>query len=44
MDELARACEEIASHGSRLKKVALLADFLRRLSDVDLGNFLVRGQ
>lgn len=36
MDELALVCEQIASHGSRLKKIALLADYLRSLSDEDL--------
>ena len=37
MDELARVCEEIASNASRLKKVALLAGYLRGLNDDDLG-------
>ncbi len=36
MDDLAAVCEQIASHASRLKKVALLADYLRRLDDDDL--------
>ncbi len=30
MDELALVCEQIASHASRLKKISLLADYLRR--------------
>lgn len=37
MDALALTCERIASHSSRLKKVALLAEYLRPLSDVDFG-------
>src|SRR3954470_6893534 len=36
MDELAKTCERIASYSSRLKKVAILAGYLRRLSDSDL--------
>lgn len=36
MDELARTCDRIASYSSRLRKVALLADYLRPLSDADL--------
>jgi ATP-dependent DNA ligase len=36
MDELALVCEQIASYASRLKKVAILADYLRRLDDADL--------
>lgn len=36
MDRLALVCEEIASHSSRLKKVAILAEYLRSLSDRDL--------
>lgn len=36
MDELAAVCERIASHASRLKKIAILADYLRALSDEDL--------
>ena len=35
MDELAAVCEEIASHASRLRKVALLAAYLRNLDDLD---------
>ena len=35
MDTLAEVCEEIASTASRLKKVALLSDYLRPLSDPD---------
>ena len=35
MDELAAVCEEIASHASRLRKVALLAAYLRSLNDDD---------
>ena len=33
MDELARTCEEIASYASKLKKVSLLAEYLRGLAD-----------
>ena len=33
MDELAAVCERIASHSSRLKKVAILAEYLRALDD-----------
>src|SRR5690242_15840289 len=36
MDELALTCERIASYNSRLRKVAILADYLRPLSDADL--------
>jgi DNA ligase-1 len=36
MDRLALVCEDIASHASRLKKVAILADYLRTLDDRDL--------
>jgi DNA ligase-1 len=36
MDQLALVCEEIASHASRLRKVALLAEYFRQLSDEDL--------
>ncbi len=36
MDQLAAVCEEIANHGSRLRKVAILADYLRGLRDEDL--------
>lgn len=36
MDRLALVCEDIASHASRLKKVAILADYLRSLNDEDL--------
>src|SRR4051812_11896169 len=36
MDQLAAVCEEIANHGSRLRKVAILADYLRGLQDPDL--------
>lgn len=36
MDGLARTCDRIAAYSSRLKKVALLADYLRPLSDADL--------
>lgn len=36
MDRLALICEDIASHASRLKKVAILADYLRTLNDRDL--------
>ncbi len=36
MDALALACERIASYTSRLKKVAILADYLRPLSDLDI--------
>ncbi len=35
MDRLAEVCEQIASHGSKLKKIALLADYLRQLEDRD---------
>lgn len=36
MDELARTCERIASWSSRLRKVALLAQYLKPLSDPDI--------
>ncbi len=36
MDQLALVCEEIANSASRLKKVALLADYLRPLDDDQL--------
>lgn len=36
MDRLAAVCEEIANHGSRLRKVAILAEYLRELSDEDM--------
>src|SRR3954471_14263064 len=36
MDRLALVCEQIASHASRLKKVAILADYFRNLEDRDL--------
>ena len=36
MDQLAAVCEKVASHGSRLKKVAIVADYLRALDDDDL--------
>ena len=36
MDELALTCERIASHASRLKKVAILARYLGTLNDADL--------
>jgi DNA ligase-1 len=36
MDQLAVVCEEIANNGSRLRKVAILADYLRGLQDEDL--------
>jgi DNA ligase 1 len=36
VDELALVCENIARNGSKLKKVALLADYFRTLSDDDL--------
>ncbi|MFL6447700.1 MAG: cisplatin damage response ATP-dependent DNA ligase [Bryobacteraceae bacterium] len=36
MDRLALVCEGIASHASRLKKVAILADYFRTLDDRDL--------
>ena len=35
MDRLAAVCERIASHGSKLKKIALLAEYLRELNDDD---------
>lgn len=36
MDQLALVCEDIASHGSRLRKVSILADYLAELSDGEL--------
>jgi DNA ligase-1 len=36
MDQLALVCEEIAKHASRLRKVALLAEYFRQLSNEDL--------
>jgi len=36
MDELALVCEQIASYASRLKKISILADYLRRLDNADL--------
>jgi ATP-dependent DNA ligase len=36
MDDLARICEEIARHASRLKKLSLLAGYLRTLEANDL--------
>ncbi|HEX4749007.1 MAG TPA: cisplatin damage response ATP-dependent DNA ligase [Bryobacteraceae bacterium] len=36
MDRLAAVCEQIASHNSRLKKIALLAEHLRSLNDEEL--------
>ncbi len=36
MDALAAVCERVASYGSRLRKVALVAEYLRTLSDEDL--------
>lgn len=36
MDQLAAVCEEIANNGSRLRKVATLAEYLRGLDDEDL--------
>jgi DNA ligase-1 len=36
MDDLAAACDRIASYNSRLKKVGILADYLRGLPDADL--------
>jgi DNA ligase-1 len=36
MDQLALVCEEIVKYASRLKKVSLLADYFRGLSDDDL--------
>lgn len=35
MDELAAVCEQIASHGSKLKKVSILGEYLRGLRDED---------
>jgi DNA ligase 1 len=36
MDQFAAVCEEIANNGSRLRKVAILAGYLRGLCDQDL--------
>jgi DNA ligase-1 len=36
MDNLARACEEVARYSSRIKKIAALAEYFRGLSDLDL--------
>jgi DNA ligase 1 len=36
MDRLAATCEEIQRHASRLKKVSILADFLKTLDDREL--------
>lgn len=36
MDQLAAVCEQVVQYGSRLKKIKLLADYLRPLSDEDL--------
>ncbi len=35
MDQLAKVCEEIASHGSKLQKIRLLGEYLRDLQDDD---------
>ncbi len=46
MDQLALTCEQIASFGSRLRKISVLADYLRPLSDEDLAlavQFLAAG-
>src|SRR5689334_1527426 len=37
MDELALTCERIARYNSRLKKVAILSEYLAKLGDADLG-------
>jgi DNA ligase-1 len=36
MDTLAEACERVAKYSSRLKKIAVLAEYFRTLSDLDL--------
>jgi DNA ligase-1 len=36
MDDLALACERVASWSSRLRKVAILAEYLKPLPDIDL--------
>jgi DNA ligase-1 len=36
LDRLALVCEDVASHGSRLRKVSILAEYLSALSDDDL--------
>lgn len=36
MDRFAEMCEAVASHGSRLRKIAILSDYLKELSDADL--------
>jgi DNA ligase-1 len=46
MDRLAQVCENIASHASRLKKIAILADYFRTLNDEDFAlavQFLAAG-
>ncbi|MBE7157579.1 MAG: ATP-dependent DNA ligase [Rhodospirillales bacterium] len=35
MDQLALVCEEVARHGSKLKKIAVLAEYFRTLTDAD---------
>ena len=35
MDQLAEVCQEIAKSASRLRKVAVLADYLKPLTDED---------
>src|SRR4051812_45290303 len=37
MDDLALTCERIARYSSRLKKVAILSEYLAKLGDSDLG-------
>ena len=36
MDSFTAVCERVASYGSRLKKIEVVAEYLRRLSDEDL--------
>src|SRR3954451_15869070 len=36
MDALAAACEQVARYSSRLRKVRVLAEYFRTLSDLDL--------
>jgi len=36
MDRLAEVCEQVVRYGSRLRKVSLVADYLKSLDDVDL--------
>ena len=36
MDEFARTCDRIASYSSRLRKIGILAEYLRPLNDLDL--------